>query len=145
MVIRAALCLIAFVTFTVPARAAGVTATIEELGLFGTWGTDCTAQAGKARSGFRIIVAQPPGGGPTYTTVNIDDGVKTTIHSLVQTADRIPPHQLKLRLRIFGGDVDGGPLPSMVTNTFEQTFEVLGNGRMQMDGRPPIALQRCSV
>ncbi len=136
--------LIALVIFASPAMADNIATTIEEFGLIGTWATDCSTQPSAAQPGFRIIVVEPLGGGPTYTTISGDGGMKTTVRSLVLAAVRLPPRQLKLTLRIVGGDRDGFPLPSPVTNTFEQTFEFLAAGGLQMAGRDPISFQRCS-
>jgi hypothetical protein len=138
--------------FAGPANADSIAVAIEKFGLMGSWADDC-AEAPGARHGFRMAVAAPSGSTPTYTTVNIDNGVKTTVHSLVLAAVQPSPRSLTLRVRIVGGDVDGGPLPSPTTNTFEQTFEKpagekpAGEKRddsaMQMAGNPPIPLQRC--
>jgi hypothetical protein len=143
MVIRAAACLLAIAIFASPATAADVAVTIEQFGLMGIWADDCAEDMGKTRQAFRIVVAEPPGGGPTYTTINIDDGRKTTVHSLVLSAVSPSPQRLTLGMRIFGGDFDGGPLPSPTTNTFEQTFEKRADNAMQMAGNTPISLQRC--
>ena len=139
--------LCAAAVFAGPANADSIAVTIEKFGLLGSWADDCAEGPG-ARQGFRMAVAAPPGGAPTYTTVNIDNGVKTTVRSLVVTAVQPAPQSLTLRVRILGGDVDGGPLPSPTTNTFEQTFEKPAGEKpagaaMQMAGNPPIPLQRC--
>jgi hypothetical protein len=125
------------------ANADSAAMTIEKFGLIGTWATDCLTQPSTAQPGFRIIVAEPPGGAATYTTISVDGGVKTTVRSLVRAAVRLSPRQLKLTLRIVGGDRDGFPLPSPVTNTFEQTFEFLANDRLRMVGNDLVSFQRC--
>jgi len=143
MVMRLALCLVVAAILTRPAGAAGVAAALEQFGLVGNWADDCSKNQDNARQGFRIIIAEPPAAEPTYTTINIDNGVKTTIRSLVLTAVLLSPRSLRLRMRIVGGDVDGGPLPSPTTNTFEQTFERGAGNAVQMAGKPPVLLQRC--
>jgi hypothetical protein len=127
-----------------PANADSVTAAVAEFGLFGSWATDCK-DAGATHPGFfRMVITAPTDGPPTYTTLNNDDGVKTTVRSTIMEAVRLPPGRFKLTLRIFGGDRDGGPLPSATTNTFEQTFEFQPNGRLRMDDRAALSFQRCS-
>jgi hypothetical protein len=143
MVIRIALCLVVVAIFVRPANAADVAAALEQFGLIGNWADDCSKAPSRARQGFRIIIAEPPGEGPTYTTIHVNNGVKTTIRSLVLTAVPLSPGSLRLRMRIVGGDVDGGPLPSPTTNTFEQTFERGAGDAMRMAGNPPVLLQRC--
>ena len=143
MVMRIALCLVVAAIFVRPADAAGVAAALEAFGLIGNWADDCSKKPGDARQGFHIIIAEPPAAEPTYTTINIDNGVKTTIHSVVLTAVPASPQSLRLRMRIVGGDVDGGPLPSPTTNTFEQTFERGAGDTVQMAGNPPVLLRRC--
>jgi hypothetical protein len=144
MVIRAAVCLLAVAIFMVPANAESVALTIEKFGLMGSWADDCGKGAIRTSQGFRLVVAEPPGDRPIYTTINVDNSVRTTVRSLILTAAPLPPRQLRLTMRIFGGDRDGGPLPSPTTNTFDQTFEKLASNVMQMAGNPPITLNRCS-
>jgi hypothetical protein len=143
MVICAAVCFLAVAIFAFPANAESVAITIEKFGLMGSWANDCAKDMSKMLQGFRIIVAEPPGGGPTYTTLSVDDGVRTTVRSLILTTTLLSPRRLRLRMRIFGGDRDGGPLPSPTTNTFEQTFEKSAGDVMQMAGNTPITLNRC--
>ncbi len=52
-------------------------------------------------------------------------------------------NQIKLTLRITGGDRNGGPLPSPTTNTFEQTIETPGNARDRLAGPAALLLDRC--
>ena len=143
MVIPIALYLVVAAIFVQPVNAAGIAATLENFGLIGNWADDCSKKQGNARQAFRVIIAEPPGDGPTYTTINIDNGVKTTVRSLVLTAVPLSSRSLRLRMRIVGGDVNGGPLPSPTTNTFEQTFERVARDTMQMAGNPLVLLQRC--
>jgi hypothetical protein len=143
MVIRIALCLVVAAILARPADAAGVARALEQFGMIGDWADDCATEQGNARQGFRIIVAEPPAADATYTTINIDNGVRTTVHSLVLTAVPLSLRSLRLRMRIVGGDVDGGPLPSPTTNTFEQTFKQGAGDTMQMADNPPVLLQRC--
>ena len=140
-IVRIILCLAVLCAF--PAAAESVAVTLDSFGLMGMWTTDCTKELTATQPGFRIVVAEPPGGTLTYTTISVDAGVKTTVRSTVQAAVRLPSGQLRLTLRIFGGDRDGFPLPSPTTNTFEQTFEILGNGRLRMAGADPISFQQC--
>ncbi len=141
-IVRIILCLTT-VLFAFPAAAASVAVTLENFGLVGVWATDCTKELTAAQPGFRIVVAEPPGETPTYTTISVDAGVKTTVRSTVQAAVRLPPGQLRLTLRIFGGDRDGFPLPSPTTNTFQQTFEIPENGGLRMTEANPISFQQC--
>jgi hypothetical protein len=143
MVIRIAVCFLAAALFTSPVSADSIAVAIEKFGLMGSWADDCTKEVSNTRQGFRLTVAEVPGGGATYTTINVDDGVRTTVHSLVLTAVSPCPKQLRLRVRITGGDVDGAPLPSPTTNTFEQRFEKLAGGMMQMASNTPLSLRRC--
>ena len=83
-------------------------ATVESRGLVGTWASYCTAGADRKAAALRIIVAAPPGGAASFTTVNAEDGVATTVNSEVLEAAPAGPGQLKLRLRIVGGERDGG-------------------------------------
>jgi hypothetical protein len=143
MVIPTAFRLVVAAIFLQQTNAAGVATSLEPFGLIGIWADDCSKKPGSLRQGFRLIIAEPLGDGPTYTTINIDDGVKITIRSLVLTAVPLSPRSLRLRMRIVGGDVDGGPLPSPTTNTFEQIFERVAGDAVQMAGKPPLLLQRC--
>jgi hypothetical protein len=143
MVIPIALCLLVAAIFVQPVNAAGVAAALETFGLIGNWADDCSKKQTNARQGFRLIIAEPPGDAPTYTTINVDNGVKTTVRSLVLTVVPLSSRSLRLRMRIVGGDVNGGPLPSPTTNTFEQTLERGAGDTMQMAGNPPVLLQKC--
>jgi hypothetical protein len=145
MVIRAVVCLVATAAFVWPVKADHISTVIEQFGLLGSWADDCAGYLGNLRQGFSLVIAGPPGAAPTYTTVNIDNGVKTTIHSVIVSAIAVSPRRLGLRLRITGGDVDGGPLPSPTTNTFEQTFEKLADDGVEMTGNPPVRLKRCRI
>ncbi len=93
--------------------------------------------------GFRIVFAHPPGGAPTYTTISSDHGFKTTVISAITAAVKAGANQVKLMLRITGGDRNGGPLPSPTTNTFEQTIETVGNARIRLAGPAALLLDRC--
>ena len=141
MVIRPAVFLLAITVFALPAWGDAVSSAILNFGLTGSWADECSNR--NARSGIRIDIAAPPAGPSTYASINIDEGVKTRVRSVVLSADPLPPERLKLRMRIVGGDVDGGPLPSPTTNTFEQTFEKPAGGVLRMVGDPPIPLKRC--
>jgi hypothetical protein len=142
-IVRRILALAILVFSTAAATADSVAMTVWEFGLVGNWAIDCTKELSAVESGFRILVAEPSGGAPTYTTISVDAGVKTTVDSIVQAAVLLSPRRLKLTLRIVGGNRDGFPLPSPTTNTFEQTFEIIGNGRLQMVRTDPISFQRC--
>lgn len=141
MVIRPAVFLLITAAFALPAGGDAVSSAILNFGLTGSWADDCGN--GNAQSGTRIDIAAPPARPSTYASINIDDGVKTRVRSIVMSADVLPPERLKLRMRIVGGDVNGGPLPSPTTNTFEQTFEKLAGGGLRMIGNPPVRLKRC--
>ncbi len=117
-------------------------ATIESRGLVGTWASYCTAGADRKAAPLRIIVAAPPGGAASFTTVNAEDGVATTVNSEVLEAAPAGPGQLKLRLRIVGGNRDGGPLPSPTTNTFEQLIEKTDQG-IRLAGAESRFIQKC--
>jgi hypothetical protein len=143
MVIPIALYLVVAAIFVQPVNAAGIAATLENFGLIGNWADDCSKKQANARQGFRVIIAEPPGDAATYTTINVDNGVKTTVRSLVLTAVPLSSRSLRLRMRIVGGDVNGGPLPSPTTNTFEQTFERSTGDTIEMAGNPRVLLQRC--
>ena len=117
-------------------------ATIESRGLVGTWASYCTAGADRKAAAVRIVVAAPLGGAASFTTVNAEDGVATTVNSEVLDAAPAGPGQLKLRLRIVGGDRDGGPLPSPTTNTFEQVIEKTDQG-IRLAGAEPRFIQKC--
>src|SRR5690348_3262318 len=87
-----------------PICAADNAATIvESRGLVGTWATYCTAGADRKAAPLRIVFAVMPGGAASFTTVNADAGVTTTVNSEVLEAATAGPDQLKLRLRIVGG------------------------------------------
>jgi len=103
-------------------------ATIESRGLVGTWASYCTAGADRKTAALRIVFAAPPGDAASFTTVNAEDGVATTVNSEVLEAAPAGPDQLKLRLRIVGGDHDGGPSPSPTTDTYEQVIEKTDQG-----------------
>jgi hypothetical protein len=142
-IVRRILALAVLALSTASARADDAAMTIKEFGLVGAWAIDCGKELSAAQPGFRILVAAPPGGAPTYTTISVDAGVKTTVDSIVQAAVLLPPRRLRLTLRIVGGNRDGFPLPSPTTNTFEQTFEIIGDGRLQMVRTDPLSFQRC--
>jgi hypothetical protein len=116
-------------------------ATVESRGLVGTWASYCTAGADRKAAPLRIVVAAPPGGAASFTTVNAEDGVATTVNSEVLEAAPAGPGQLKLRLRIVGGDRDG-PLPSPTTNTFEQVIEKTDQG-IRLAGAESRFIQKC--
>jgi len=139
---RIAVCVIAMAILVLPAAADSVAVAIGNFGLIGSWATDCTTELTAARPGFRAIFSDPPGGAPVYTTISVDEGVKTAVRSTIQAAVLLSPRKLKLTLKIIGGDRDGFPLPSPTTNTFEQTFEILDN-RLQIGAATPISLQLC--
>ena len=88
------------------------------------------------------MFAVSPGGAASFTTVNADAGVTTTINSEVLEAAPTGPDQLKLRLRIVGGDRDGGLLPSPTTNTFEQVIEKTDQG-IRLVGAEPHFIPKC--
>ena len=116
---------------------------IRKFGMIGKWATDC-ADITASKSGFMRLTVAAEGAEASYTTLTNDDaGSKTTIRSVVRAAERIPPNRLKLTLRIVGGDRDGGGLPDMVTNTMEDTFEILADGRLQMDNGKLVTFRRC--
>jgi hypothetical protein len=120
------------------ASAESLAGMVNGFGLIGTWSVDC-----KSPLAFRMILAEPPGGPPTHTTISFDGGVKTTVRSTVLAVARTGDQQVKLRLRIVGGDRDGGPLPSPTTNTFEVTIEKIGAARILLTGAGAQFLDRC--
>ena len=115
---------------------------VESRGLLGTWASYCTAGAAPKAAGLRIVFAVPPGGAASFTTVNADGGVATTVNSEVLEAAPAGPDQLTLRLRIVGGERDGGPLPSPMTNTFEQVIEKTDQG-IRLVGAESRFIQKC--
>ena len=117
-------------------------ATIESRGLVGTWASYCTAGADRKAAAVRIVVAAPLGGAASFTTVNAEDGVATTVNSEVLEAAPAGPGQLTLRLRIVGGEHDGGPSPSPTTNTFEQVIEKTDQG-IRLAGAESRFIQKC--
>ena len=117
-------------------------ATIESRGLVGTWASYCTAGADRKAAPLRIVFAAPPGGTASLTTVNAEDGVATTVNSEVLEAAPAGPGQLTLRLRIVGGEHDGGPSPSPTTNTFEQVIEKTDQG-IRLAGAESRFIQKC--
>jgi hypothetical protein len=143
--VRKVLCLaaMAMLAATSPANADTVAAAIEGFGLIGTWSSDCTKDVSANQPGFRMIFAEPPGGAPNRTTIGSDGKVKTTVHTAVLAAARVADDQLKLTLRIIGGEHNGGPLPDVTTNTFEQVIETVGGNRILVAGADPEFLKRC--
>ena len=117
-------------------------ATLESRGLVGTWASYCTAGADRKEAPLRIVFAAPPGGAASFTTVNAEDGVATTVNSEVLEAAPAGPGQLKLRLRIVGGERDGGPLPNPTTNTYEQVIEKTDQG-IRLAGAESRFIQKC--
>jgi hypothetical protein len=115
-----------------------IAATIRSFGLIGTWATNC-----RADFMFRMIIVGPPGGRPLHTTMDVEGGVRTTVRSIVLSAIRTGDDRIKLRLRIIGGDRDGGPLPSQTTNTFDQVIEMIGKDRLRIVDAGSELLQRC--
>src|ERR1051326_9300035 len=59
---------------------------VESRGLVGTWATYCTAGADRKAAPLRIVLAVPRGGAASFTTVNADAGVTTTVNSEVLEA-----------------------------------------------------------
>src|SRR5690348_3519432 len=108
-------------------------ATFEEFDLVGRWSGHCAVAAG-AEQGFSIIFASAPGEQPTYTTISSERGGRTTIRSTIIDMAPVAGGRLRLRLRITGGDVDGGPLPSPTTDTFEQVIERVGATQIRLLG-----------
>jgi hypothetical protein len=100
------------------------------IGLVGNWADDCN---GHQRVHLRV--AAPPAGPSSFDSVTIDEGVKTTLRSVVLSAERLPPGRLKLRTAVC--------VHSPATNIFEQTFENLAGGGLPMIGNPPIPLKGC--
>ena len=141
--IRSVEFLIATAIFISPAYADSIAGAIEKFGLIGASADDRAQRPEHTRQGFRMIAAELASGEPIYTTIDIDNRIKTTVRSQILSASLLAPRQLKLRLQILGGDVDGWPLPSPTTNTFEQTFERHPADIVRMAGNPPIRLQRC--
>jgi hypothetical protein len=139
---------ILWLTVTVNVAAAPICAadnpavTVESRGLVGTWATYCTAGASPKAAALRIVFAVPPGGAASFTTVNAEGGVTTTVKSEVLEAVPAGSDQLKLRLRIVGGERDGGPLPSPTTNTFEQVIEKTDQG-IRLVGAESRFIQKC--
>ena len=125
-----------------PAAADSAAATIERLGLSGTWASYCTGGADRSKPGLRIVFAAPPDSAPTYTTISSDGRVTTTVRSSVLEAAPVEDGKIRLRLRIIGGDRDGGPLPDTMTNTFEQVIEKTGEG-IRLVGLDPRFIQKC--
>ncbi len=126
-----------------PAAATDSAATaIEHLGLVGTWASYCTPNTDRTKPGLRIVFAAPADGDPVYTTVSSDGRVTTTARSAVLEASPAGDGRLKLRLRIIGGDRDGGPLPDTMTNTFEQVIEKTDEG-IRLVGIDPRFIQKC--
>ena len=117
-------------------------ATLENRGLVGTWASYCTAGADRKAAALRIVFAVPPGGAPSFTTVNAEGGVTTIVNSEVLEAAPAGPGQLTLQLRIVGGERDGGPLPSPTTNTFEQVIEKTDQG-IRLAGAESRFIQKC--
>ena len=117
-------------------------ATLESRGLVGTWASYCTAGAGPKAAALRIVFAAPPGEAASFTTVNAEGEVTTTVNSEVLEAAPAGPDQLKLRLRIVGGERDGGPLPSPTPNTFEQVIEKTDQG-IRLAGAESRFIQKC--
>ena len=115
---------------------------IESQGLVGTWATYCTPSTDRGKPGLRIVFAAPPDGPPIYTTVSSDGRATTTVRSEVLEASPVGSSQLKLRLRIVGGDVDGGPLPDTMTSTFEQVLDKTEEG-IRLVGVDPRFIQKC--
>jgi hypothetical protein len=125
------------------ARTASAAAAIESLGLIGTWASYCTAGADRSKPGLRVVFAQPSGDPPIYTIVSAEGGVTTTVLSEVLEAASVGPGEVRLRLRIVGGDRDGGPLPSPTTNTFEQVIEKAEGSGIRLVGVDPRFIQKC--
>jgi hypothetical protein len=125
------------------AMAESVAATIEKFGLMGIWAIDCTAQITATQPGFRLIITEPQGGASSYTTTSSDGSDEMTIRSTILAATPLEERRLKLRLRIVGGDHNGGLLPSPTTNTVEEVIEILGGTRVRIMGGASQILQRC--
>lgn len=119
-----------------------VAATLLRLGLIGTWSRDCAKAPTIHEPGFRVIFANSDAGA-TYTTVDSSGGIITTVRSRLLVVLPLGGNRVRLRLRILGGDRDGGPLPSPTTNTFEQTFERITDDQIRLDGSAPELLKRC--
>lgn len=114
---------------------------IEKLGLYGTWATYCTPGL-LGQPGLRIVFT-PPGDAPIFTTVSAEGPITTTVRSTVLDATPAGKDQLKLKLRIIGGDRDGGPLPATMTNTFEQLVEKVEGQGIRLVGGDPRVIQKC--
>lgn len=125
------------------AQQGDVAATLQRFGLLGTWASYCTPGTWKTLPGFRIVVAAPAGAAPTYTTISSDGTVAITVHSVVLAASPTGDGGLKLKLRIAGGDRDGGPLPSPTTNTFEQAIERDQDGGIRIAGVDQHFIRKC--
>jgi hypothetical protein len=143
--VRKILCLgvLAILTGSASARADSAATVIEGFGLIGTWASYCTVGADRSKPGLRIVFAAPSSDSPTYTTVSSDGAVTTTVRSMVLEAAPVGPGQVRLRLRIVGGDRDGGPLPSPATDTFEQVIEKVEGSGIRLVGADPRFIQKC--
>jgi hypothetical protein len=142
---RKILCLVvlASVASASTAIADSAAVVIKSFGLIGTWASYCTANADRTKPGLRIVFGDPPDGAPTFTTVSAADAVTTTVRSMVLEAAGIGPGQVRLQLRIIGGDRDGGPLPDPTTNTFEQVIEKVDGSGIRLVGVDPRFIQKC--
>ena len=145
MVVRKILChvTLASIACSSSAIADSAATVIESFGLIGTWASYCTPGAASKKSGLRIVFAEPPGDAPMYTTVSADAAVTTTVRSAVLEAAPVGPAQVRLRLRIIGGDRGGGPLPDTMTNTFEQVIEKVEGSGIRLVGIDERFIQKC--
>ena len=125
-----------------PAAADRAAAAIEQLGLIGSWASYCTGGADRSKPGLRIVVAAPPDGVPTYTTLSAEDNITTTIRASVLEAAPAGEGKIRLRLQITGGDRDSGPLPETMTKIFEQVIEKTDDG-IRLVGADPRFIQKC--
>jgi hypothetical protein len=120
------------------ATADDITAMAGRLGLIGIWSSRCASP-----DAFRMIVDGQPSVPLLHTSISFDGGIRTTVRSVVLGIRPLGPGQASLRLRITGGDRNGGPLPSPTTNTFDQVLETIGSDRLRIANTTPLVLERC--
>jgi hypothetical protein len=139
MRVLAAVATAGLITVAASAAADTVASTIQAFGLVGTWSDDCGKPIDHGETVWRLIFTISNSGIPTRAiTISDADG---SVHSYADVLSAsITGEKIRLTLRLTGGDMKGGPLPMVTTNTFTQDLAKIG-GWLRFDDQ---LLDKCS-
>jgi hypothetical protein len=121
------LCLIATALFaSAPAAAESAGSTLKDFGLIGTWSNGCGGDRPADAKFIHVIFAAPRSSPPTRTMIVSKGAERTTIYTDIIAVTPVAGDKIRLRLRLTGGDRNGGPLPMINQNPFDQLVSKFG-------------------